>query len=146
MGALDFMKDRPTLADRQCERYAPPKAGEKSRSQENAEKLTADDKAEKACKAAVWKLDKGCCRWCQRKVERKMDLLPDRAEFHHVNGRVVIAIRWDIRNLALFCRACHEKLTGKVNERFLIASNKFFSVARVQYINARKPFTYKKVA
>lgn len=122
------------------------KGAEPSRSQVNAEKRSTDAKDEKKCKTLVWARDGGCCRWCKRKVQRIMDLLPERAEFHHVNGRVVLAIRWDPRNLAVFCRACHEKLTGIVNEKFLIHSKHLFVVDAVSYIDASKPFRYQRVA
>lgn len=117
-----------------------------SRLQAKQAKALESDKAEKKAKAEVWKLDGGCCRWCRRKVERVMDLVPQRGEVHHVSGRVVKAIRWDVRNLILLCAACHERLTGKVGgEKFLIHSKHTFTVDGVNYINARKTVQYQRV-
>lgn len=144
MGLLDRL-DLPALGDR-------PRGGwnadtpEPTRLQKKAEKATDDTKAEKAAKREVWKLDGGCCRWCRRKVERVLDLIPQRAEFHHVSGRIVRAIRWDIRNLILLCATCHERLTGKVAEKHVLVSKHTFTVDGVQYINARKPVRFQRVA
>lgn len=136
----------PTLADMQARRCAKPKGAEPSRLQVKVAKQADDAKDEKRCKAEVWKLDKSCCRWCRRKVERVLALVPERAEFHHVSGRIVKAIRWDIRNLLLLCASCHERITGKVAERFLIHSKHLFIVDGIKYINARKPLHYQRVA
>lgn len=135
-----------TLAERNATRHAKPKGAEPSRLQVKVAKGKDDSKDEQKAKAEVWKLDGGCCRWCKRKVERVLDLIPQRAEFHHVSGRIVKAIRWDIRNLILLCAACHERLTGKVSEKFLLYSKHTFTVDGIAYINARKPVHYQRVA
>lgn len=145
MGILDGL-DIQTLTDRSRERYAKPKGAEPSRLQVKAAKASDDSKDERKAKAEVWKLDGGCCRWCKRKVQRVMDLIPERAEFHHVSGRIVRAIRWDVRNLILLCAACHERITGKVAEKFLIFSKHTFVVDGIAYINARKRVGYQRVA
>lgn len=105
-----------------------------------------DARAEEKWKKAVRKRDGMHCRWCKRKVEICLDLVPERAECNHISGRVVLAIRWDVRNGLLLCCACHERITGKVNERFVIYSTKTFTVDGVSYINGDKPVKFKRVA
>lgn len=41
---------------------------------------------------------------------------------------------------------CHQRLTGKVAEKFLIHSKHTFSVDGIAYINADKAVHYKRVA
>ena len=127
-------------------RCAKPKGAEPSRLQVKAAKQKDDSKEERKAKAEVWKLDGGCCRGCKRKVEKCLELLPQRAEFHHVSGRIVKALKWDIRNLLLLSASCHERLTGTVAEQFRIHSKHTYTVDGIAYINARKPVFYQRVA
>lgn len=136
----------PSLTDRPRGGWPDAKAKDKTRLEAKVEKRSDESKDEKKAKAEVWKLDGHCCRWCKRKVQRVLELVPERAEFHHVSGRVVKAIRWDIRNLILLCATCHERLTGKVAEKCVIVSRHVFTVDEVQYINARKVLRFKRVA
>jgi hypothetical protein len=145
MGALDFMSDRPTLNDRQRERYAKPKGAEPSRLQVKAAKVKDESKQEAVWKKAIWKRDEGKCRWCHRVCRQCLDLAPDRGECHHVSGRVVREIRWDRRNGLLLCAACHERVTGKVAERFLIHSRYTFTVDGIAYINADRSLHFKRI-
>jgi hypothetical protein len=50
------------------------------------------------------------------------------------------------RNGALFCGACHERLTGKVAEKHLIESKHTFTVDHIAYINADKPCRFVRIA
>lgn len=100
----------------------------KSRSQLKAEDDQADVTAEEKWKRKVRKRDEHRCRWCRRRVKTTLELLPDRAECHHVAGRFPLVIRWDVRNGILFCRTCHERVTGKVNERHIVIYSKFYEV------------------
>lgn len=146
MGMLDFMDGRPTLNDLRRTRYAPPKVAEgKSRREVKAEERSDEAKKEKAWHKAITKRDGDECRWCHRKVVTCLDRLPERREHHHVSGRVVDAIRWDRRNGLQLCGTCHDRVTGKVNEKFLIYSKHTFSVDGIAYINADKPVFYKRV-
>lgn len=147
MGNLDFMDGTPTLVDRGRERYAPPKVAEgKSRRQINDKERTDEKVLEKAWHKAIKKRDGDTCRWCERKVIDCLDRLPERREHHHVSGRVVVAIRWDKRNGLQLCGDCHDRVTGKVNERFLIHSRHTFTVDGIKYINADKAVRYQRVA
>ncbi len=135
----------PTLAEVNAVRRAVPKGLEPSRLQVKVAKAKDETKLEAAWKKAVWKRDGGACRWCKRKVRRCLDLVPDRGEVHHVSGRVVALIRWDRRNGVLLCASCHERITGKVAEKHVVASRSTFVVDHVSYLNADKPVTFKRI-
>lgn len=136
----------PTLAEVNARPHAPAKvAPGKSRREENAAEDKADAKAEKKWRKEVIARDGDTCRWCDRKVVDCLDRLPERREIHHVSGKVVKAIRWDRRNGLQLCGTCHDRVTGKVAERFLIHSRHTFSVDGVAYINADKPVRYQRV-
>jgi len=94
----------------------------------------------------VWKRDGHCCRWCKREAIKTIELVGQRGECHHVSGKVVKAIKWDRRNGLLLCLSCHERITGKVAEKFLIHSRHTFSIDGIAYINADKPVRFQRVA
>lgn len=141
----DFSKLLPTLAEVNAIRRAKPKGAEPSRLQVKAAKVKSEVKDEARWKREVWKRDGGKCRWCGREVRKTIELVPDRGDCHHVSGRVVQAIRWDRRNGLLLCAADHERITGKVAERFLIHSKHTFTVDDIAYINADRPVRYQRV-
>jgi hypothetical protein len=143
---VGFLDQLPTLAEARQIRCARPKGAEPSRLQQKVAEAKDDKKAEAAWKKAVWSRDGRRCRWCRRFVLKTLALVPLRGECHHVNGRVVKAIRWDRRNGALFCGACHERLTGKVAEKHLIESKHTFTVDHIAYINADKPCRFVRIA
>lgn len=140
--SFDFL---PTLAEVNAIRRAKQKGAEPSRLQVKAAKVKDESKDEQRWQREVWKRDAGKCRWCGRAVRKCLELVPDRGECHHVSGRVVVAIRWDRRNGLLLCAADHERLTGKVAEKFLIHSKHTFSIDGIQYINADKPLRFKRI-
>lgn len=144
MGFLDGL-DLPALTDRQKERYATPKGAAPSRLQVKVAKAKDESKEEARWKRDIWKRDHGKCRWCGRRVRQCLELVPERGECHHVSGRVVLAIRWDRRNGLLLCASDHERLTGKVAEKFLIHSKHTFVVEGIAYINADKAVRYQRV-
>ena len=144
---MGFWTDREDVIDvNTLPRCAKPKGADPSRLQVKAAKEKNEDKEEAAWKKAVWKRDGGKCRWCGRKVIQCLDLVPERGEVHHVSGRVVRAIRYDRRNGMLLDAACHERLTGKVAEKFQIHSKHTFTIDGIAYINADKPVRYQRVA
>lgn len=143
----DIFGDRPTLVDLQRQRYAPPKvAAGQSRRELNTSDDKAEEKAEKLWHKGLKKRDGDTCRWCQRRVVDTLDRVNERREHHHINGRVVKAIRWMVKNGLQLCGACHDRVTGKVNERFLIHSKHKFTVDGVQYIDGDKQVRYQRVA
>lgn len=146
MGFLSFMDGEPTLVDKQRLRYAPPKVAEgQSRREVKAAKAADESKEERRWKKELRKRDGDECRWCHRKVVDCLERLPERRECHHVSGRVVREIRWDRRNGLTMCGSCHDRVTGKVAEKFLIHSKHTFVVEGIAYINADKPVRYQRV-
>lgn len=103
-------------------------------------------KEERAWKRAIWIRDGGQCRWCKRKVEKRLDRVPERGECHHVVPRENRVTRWDPRAALLLCGVCHERVTGRVNERFVIVAKKTFTVDAVSYPNMNHPVTFKRIA
>lgn len=110
---------------------------------------TAEDreteKKDEKFRRDIYRLDKGLCRCCGRKVERKIDRVMDRAEIHHVHGRTG-DLRFDLRNGLCLCCACHERVTGKVNDRLQIVGTKFYRLDKQRLINARATVRFEKVA
>lgn len=147
MGFLDFMGNDPdrTLASR-TGRYAKPKGAEPSRRQVKDQQAKDDSADEKRWRAAVKKRDGDECRWCHRRVVDCLERVGERREIHHVSGRVVKAIRWDRRNGLQLCGTCHDRVTGKVAEKFLIHSRHTFVVDGIGYIDADKPVRFQRVA
>jgi hypothetical protein len=125
----------------------------KSRLEEKTTAGTEAKTAEKAWKDGVWDLDKSRCRKCGRKVERGGKQRPARGEAHHVAGRAIPLIRWDVRNGILLCAVCHEQVTGRVNEKWIVvaaAVRGFYEVmvkgGMQRFINGRRPVTFERVA
>lgn len=141
---MGFLDSLPSLADVSRTRRATAKG--ESRLQIKVKDAKDERKAEAAWKRAVWKRDGGHCRWCRREVRKCLDLVPDRGEVHHVSGRVVREIRWDVRNGLLLCASDHERITGKVAEKHLIESKHTFVSDGIAYINADKPVKFTRVA
>lgn len=135
-----------TLDQVQARRAGKPIPKGESRLQQAAKDDKDERKAEAAWKKEIWKRDGGQCRWCRRRVEQRIDLVPTRGECHHVSGRVVRDIRWDRRNGLLLCATCHERVTGKVAEKHVIESKHTFTVEGVAYINADKRVKFTRIA
>lgn len=118
-----------------------------SRSQVKAQDDQADVTAEEKWKRKVRKLDDNHCRWCKRRVKVTIELLPERAECHHVAGRFPVAIRWDVRNGILLCNTCHERVTGKVNEKHIIVCLTFYEIEdEGVFPNGRGAVEFKRIA
>ncbi len=145
MGWLDHL-NLPTAAEVNAKPRALPKGFGPSRRELKAEKVKSEAADERRWKKALRKRDGDECRWCKRHVKDCIERLPERRECHHVSGRVVVAIRWDVRNGLTLCGSCHDRVTGKVAERFLIHSKHTFEIDGIAYINADKPVRYQRVA
>lgn len=130
---------------RQARAHLLQKGSTPSRLEAREAKRKDETKLEQKWKAEVWKRDGGKCRWCGREVRKCLELIADRGEVHHVSGRVVREIRWDRRNGLLLCATDHERVTGKVGERFLIHSKYTFTVDEIAYINADRPVKFQRV-
>lgn len=139
----------PTMAEIEAERRGKPLTKGKTRLEETEaeKKLTYVD--DKAFRADVFKLDKGKCRCCGRKVERVMERVAKRAEVHHVHGRRG-SLRFEVRAALLLCLQCHEKCTGKVQEKCVIVATVTFDLQMKDglhtFTNAREKVTFQRVA
>ena len=110
---------------------------------ESEKKLTVVD--EKAFKATVWKRDRSHCRCCGRKVVKTMELVAERGEVHHCHGRGG-DLRFDDVHALLLCKKCHQRVTGKVNDKLVIIPSKTIEVKGRPLIDARAPVTFKEAA
>ena len=126
-------------------RCATPKYQTPTRLAEKVVKAKDDAKAEAKWKRDVWARDGGRCRWCKRLVKKSLVLMPDRGEVHHVEPREHRPTRFDRRNGLLVCAACHERISGKVNEKFVIVSSKHFTLGGIEYLDADQPVRFRRV-
>lgn len=135
-----------TLAEVEADRAGKPLLKGKSRSQLKAERDKVDENAEEHWKREVRTRDEYHCRWCRRRVVVTIELVPERAECHHLVSRTVVAVRWDVRNGILLCLACHERVTGVANEKFLIVASATYVVEDIEYPDMRQPVEFKRIA
>lgn len=137
--------DLPTKSEIDALRAFKPQPKGKSRLQARAEAKPLTYVDEKAFKQAVIDRDGRFCRRCKRKVFATLERVPTRLEIHHIHGR-----RGDLRfepNAALvLCCGCHERVTGKVNDRLVIVATKTFTIRDREYTDARFKVQFEKVA
>jgi hypothetical protein len=145
MGSFDHL---PTLADRP----SPDLTKGKSRLQDTKAEQKRELIDEKRFKAEVWTRDKGCCRKCRRKVVKGIARVPERGEVHHLHGRGG-ELRFESRAAILLCLDCHEHVTGKVAEKWIVepaTKTGLFTVQTkngpVTCIDARKKLKFTRVA
>lgn len=134
-----------TLDQVAAERAGKPIGKGDSRLQDRTAEDREAEKADEKFRRDIYRLDKGVCRCCGRKVARKIRRDVEQAQIHHVAGRVG-TLRLDLRNGMCLCAACHERVTGKVNERLEVVGTKFFRLDGKRLINARAPVTFRRVA
>jgi hypothetical protein len=128
MGAFDSL---PTLATR------PKPDLQKSAQPSRLQVKDAKDKDD-AAKLKVWR---------DEVVRLSVKTLhPRRAECHHLAGRDDRAVRYDTRAGALTCLKCHERITGKVNDKLKVIPTMWFTKNGKKYPNADFPLTFDKVA
>lgn len=118
----------------------------KTRLELKAARDTAYDDAEDHWRRQVRERDCYHCRWCKRRVVVTIELIPERAECNHLVGRADERVRWDVRNGILLCLACHQRVTGKVAEKFLIVASELYVVDGIEYPNGSKDVEFKRVA
>lgn len=106
-------------------------------------KLTLVD--EKAFRKTVIARDKHHCRCCLRKVVRTIAHVAERLEVHHIHGRRG-DLRFEDRAALLLCLRCHQRVTGKVNDKLKIVPSKTFTTSQGEFTDARAPVTFEKVA
>jgi len=95
-------------------------------------------------KKAVRERDGLHCRKCGRKVRVTGDHVPERAEIHHVHGRRG-SLRHETRCALVLCLTCHEQVTGRVNEKFVIVATKQVVIEMQAYTDARQPVTFERI-
>lgn len=134
----------PSVAEVAAQRpRAQPKG--KSRLQETIEARPITKVDEKAFKAEVWKRDKHRCRKCGRKLTKTLSRVPERGEVHHIHGRGK-DLRFEVRAALLLCLEDHERVTGKVNEKWIIVPTKTFTMRTETYTDATYPVVFRKAA
>lgn len=142
----DFLANVPTVDQVAAARRGQPIPKGPSRLDVKEAKAVDESKAEARWKKTVWARDKGRCRCCKTRVEKTIELIPERGEVHHVKGREHKPTRWDPRNGLLLCKRDHDRVTGAVNDKLVIIATKFFTIAGAKYIDARARVGFKKVA
>lgn len=100
---------------------------------------------DKAFKASVWHRDRKRCRWCGRKVEKVLGRVPERGEVHHIHGRGG-DLRFEPNTALLLCLLDHERVTGRLNEKWIIVPTQTVTIHGQRYTDARHPVTFKRVA
>ena len=144
MSPIDLSK-LPTLADVAESRVgkAIPKGESRLQAKTAARKLTVVD--DRQFKAIVWKRDKALCRCCGRKVIKTLARVAERGEVHHCHGRIGV-FKFEDRASLLLCLTCHEKVTGRVNERLAIEPTATFLLDGFTVTDCRQPVRFVRVA
>lgn len=139
----------PTLQEMAEARAGKPqlKGASRLEQQQADTRLTLVD--EKAFLAAVRTRDKLRCRKCGRKVVIQLARAANRCEVHHLHGRRG-DFRFDERFALICCHACHEQLTGKVNERWMARGTAWIDVpwkggGVARCIDARHPVSFERI-
>ena len=145
MNLDDLTVKIPTMAEVAEMRRGKPIPKGKSRLEATIEARPLTKVDDKAFKAAVWRRDRNRCRWCGRKVERVLGRVPERGEVHHIHGRRG-DLRFEPRTAILLCLRDHERVTGRVSEKWVIAPTKTLTIGGQVYTDARHPVTFLRVA
>lgn len=140
MGAFDFL---PTLAEVEAMRKGKPIAKGTTRLQDKEQKRKLTTVTEKDFRKDVWSRDKGRCRCCGKRVEKILDRVPERGEVHHIHGRTG-DLRFESKAAILVCLSCHERVTGKVNDKLVIVPTKTFPLGPGRYTDARRLVLFRK--
>lgn len=134
----------PTMAEVSSTRpRAQPKGASRLEVEHVEKKLALVD--ERTFKKDIWDRDHSRCRCCGRNVIHTMSRVPNRGEVHHIHGRGK-DLRFEVRGALLVCLVCHQRLTGKVNDKLVVVATKTFYVRGEQYTDARHPVKFEKVA
>ena len=140
---MSFLDNLPTLNERT---YKPGDLLKgKTRLQEHVEQRPLVKVDEKTFRTGVWTRDKSICRCCGRKVQKVLGRVPERGEVHHVHGRGK-DLRFEIRAALLVCLICHERVTGRVNDKLIIVASKTFTMREHTYTDATFPVVFQRVA
>jgi len=139
------LADLPTLAEVQAARAGHPISKGKTRLEETIEARPLTKIDDKAFKSAVWHRDRNRCRCCGRKVQKILGRKPERGEVHHIHGRTG-DLRFEPNCALLLCLRDHERVTGRVSEKWTIEPTKTLTIRGQVYTDARHPVTFKRIA
>lgn len=117
----------------------------KTRLQETIEARPLTKVDEKAFKASVWHRDRKRCRCCGRKVVQVMGRVPERGEVYHIHGRGG-DLRFEPNTAILLCLLDHERVTGRLNEKWVIEPTKTLTIRGQVYTDARHTVKFVRVA
>lgn len=134
----------PTLAEIEAERAGKPIPKGKSRLTETTATKKLSLVTERDFKQEVWYRDKEHCRCCQRKVIKTISRVAERGEVHHLHGRTG-DLRFEARAAILVCLKCHERITGRVNDRLEVIAAKTFTTRQGTFMDARGALKFKRV-
>jgi hypothetical protein len=139
------LADLPYLADVAKARTGPIEKGPTRLEQSmDARPLIRID--EQAFRKTVIDRDGYFCRCCGRKVIKTLARVAERLEVHHIHGRTG-DLRFEDRAALVTCCACHERLTGRVNQhRMVIIPTKTFETRQGVFSDARYPVVFKESA
>jgi hypothetical protein len=137
--------DAPSLNERQREGVQGPILKGKSRLEAKVEAKPLVKVTDAQFRKIVRERDKQRCRRCGRKTVVTLENVPLRCEVHHVHGRLGV-LRHEDRCALCLCNSCHEKVTGKVNERWAIVGTKFIEIDGQQRIDASAKVTFTRIA
>ena len=135
----------PTMDEVAADRVGKPIPKGPSRLQQSTAAKKLRIVGEAAFKREVRERDKWRCRRCERTVKALMTRSPERAEVHHLHGRRG-DLRFDARAALLLCLECHELVTGRVNERWIILPTQTFTTRHGEYTDARAKVNFERVA
>lgn len=136
----------PTLGEMRSRPMPQPKGPTKLERQMS--EAPEDRKAEERFKANVRKRDKMICRCCKRTVIATMKVQRDRAEVHHIYGRLG-DFRYAEEHAILLCMYDHQRATGKIGGAKLFVLQKASSMLKVGekwLIDARKAVRFEEAA
>lgn len=134
----------PTLAEVEAMRAGKPIPKGNTRLQDVMKARPLTKVTEKDFKLEVWTRDKNRCRCCGRKVQKILGRVPERGEVHHVHGRTG-DLRFESKCALLLCLTCHERVTGKVNDKLVIVPTKFVEINGEKYTDARAKVTFREM-
>lgn len=142
MGAFD---DLPTLAEVEADRVGKPILKGKSRLDRREDERVITVVNDREFARQVWVRDQHRCRWCNRKVFKSLTRDATRGEVHHVHGRLG-DFRHMVRCALLLCGACHQLVTGAVDERWVIVGTVKFEHEGRERIDAGTRVIFNRVA
>jgi hypothetical protein len=135
----------PTLAEVEAARAGKSFPKGPTRLEERIAERPVTRVTERQFKAEVWRRDESNCRCCGRKVQRTPSAIPERGEVNHLHGRTG-DLRFEARAACLLCLLCHQRFTGKINDKIVAIGTQTFTTPQGTFIDARFPITFRKAA